>query len=208
MKKQLFITLITFSSLFVMAQEGQKINAGVDLSWGPHYFNSKRNNPVASGISIGYEFDYLFFFGLEVGLKGGIFNQKVEYEDINSIVRNDIYKGSYWSPFIAPKIYLPVSYNNKIDRPRYLFLENKFSYTWMNMSSDRVEDLSKNAHRSRFQYELKLGYQFPINNRWAMACWIGYNSFDFSKVKPEQIKFKNSTPLEFGIGFNYIIKQD
>ncbi len=63
------------------------------------------------------------------------------------------------------------------------------------------------AHKYRLQYEIRAGYQFPVTERWAINCWLGYNTFDFSKIKPEAIKFKNSTPIQIGIGFNYIIKQ-
>ena len=212
------LTFILFMSAFILqasAQEGHKLNTNIDFSFGPHYFSGEKNNPLAAGLSVGYEYDFIFFFGIEAGFRFGGFNQKVKYYDPNVNIgetnlavqdSKDIYRGTYWAPYIAPKIYLPISYDDQKDRARFIYLENRFSYTRTSLDLDKITDMQGSTHKYRLQYELRLGYQHPLNDRWALNCWVGYNSFDFSKVKPEDIKFKNSTPLQIGIGFNYILK--
>lgn len=218
MKTRIILLAFIISSVSVIAQEGQKLNMGIDMSFGLHYFNSERNNPLAAGFSVGYEYDFIFFFGIEAGFRFGGFNQKVNYTDPNLGVggldnpsknthAEDIYRGTYWAPYIAPKIYLPIGYDENKDRPRFIYIENRFSYGRMNLNLDKIENMEGSANKYRFQYELRAGYQFPVSDRWAINCWLGYNTFDFSKIKPESIKFKNSTPIQIGIGFNYIIKQ-
>lgn len=219
MKKFIFLILTFLFSVTAFSQEGQKINAGIDMSFGLHYFNSDVNNPLSYGVNVGYEYSFLFFFGIEAGIKAGGFNQKVGYEKgptmtptsamptgADAMIR-DVYRGTYWAPYIAPKIYFPIAHNEKHDRGQYIFLENRFSYTTMRLDLDRIEGLSGDKTKGRFQYEIRAGYQFPVTNRWAISGWIGYNTFDFSSIKPESIRFKNTTPLELGIGFSYIIKE-
>lgn len=218
MKKLLIIILFIVWFASLSAQEGQKLNLGIDMSFGLHYFDSERNNPLAAGFSVGYEYDFIFFFGVEAGFRFGGFNQKVDYFDPNlglnglddptkNIHSEDIYRGLYWAPYIAPKIYLPIGYDENKDRPRFLYIENRFSYGRMNLNLDKIENMKGSSHKYHFQYEIRAGYQFPVSDNWAINCWLGYNTFDFSKIKPEAIRFKNSTPFQIGIGFNYIIKQ-
>lgn len=216
MKKlfSLSITLLLF--IAATAQEGHKLNVGIDMSWGMQYFNNDKKNPIAGGGSIGYEYDFIFFFGIEAGFRFGGFNQKVGYSDPNIGIGGvgetngnfeDIYRGTFWAPYIAPKLYFPIGYDDKKDRARYVYLENRLSYTRMNLNLDKITNMAGSAHKYRLQYELRAGYQFPVNDRWAINCWAGYNTFNFSKIRPDVIKFKNATPIQVGIGFNYIIKQ-
>ncbi|NDV94071.1 hypothetical protein D0T84_03945 [Dysgonomonas sp. 521] len=216
MKKLIIPLFILFASLCATAQEGHKLNAGIDLSFGMPYFSSDRKNPVAGGGSIGYEYDFIFFFGIEAGFRFGGFNQKVGYTDPNigqgesgEVYGNfeDIYRGTFWAPYIAPKLYFPIGYDDKNDRARYVYLENRLSYTRMNLNLDKITNMEGSAHKYGLQYEIRAGYQFPVNERWAINAWLGYNTFNFGRIKPDVIKFKNSTPLQIGIGFNYIIKQ-
>lgn len=216
----LLIALIFSAS--ILGQEGQKANLGVDFSFGLQNNKDGVNNPFAGGLSIGYEYDVNMFFGVEAGLRGGIFNQSVGYaQDPNidpkaqttqfigqdNLNSKDVYRGTYWAPYIAPKIYIPISYDEKHDRGRYIFIENRFSLTRTNLDLDKIENQAGKTHKYGFQYEIRGGYQYPLDKRWAMNIWLGYNTFDFSKVKPEVIRFKNSTPLQIGIGVNYIIKE-
>lgn len=213
------IALFLFAAIFflsAMAQEGQKLNVGIDASFGLHYSNKDINNPFAIGTSLGYEYDVNMFFGIEGGFRFGGFNQKVSFYDPNLGVdginsnnnsnAKDIYRGTFWAPYIAPKIYLPIGYDEKKDRARFVFLENRFSLTRAGLDLDKVTNMSGKAHKYMFQYEIRAGYQFPVDDRWAISCWVGYNTFDFGQIKPETIQFKNSTPIQIGIGFNYIIK--
>jgi len=206
MKKIIIFLLLAFFALSALSQEGHKLNADIDMSFGLHYFDSKINNPLAGGVSIGYEYDINMLFGIEAGFRIGGFNQKAGYNDSPNISR-DVYKGMYWAPYIAPKIYVPIGYDEKHDRARFLFLENRFSLTHINLDMDKITNMEGNVSKNRFMYEIRAGYQYPINGRWAITGWVGYNTFDFSKVKPKVIKHKNSTPFQIGIGFNFIIKQ-
>ncbi|SBV93969.1 hypothetical protein [uncultured Dysgonomonas sp.] len=217
MKKLLFfiLSITMFSSVF--GQEGHKLNIDIDASFNLNYvFDSKDGikDPAALGASFGYEYDVNMFFGIEAGFRAGGFNQGIRYYDPNIGVDSfdnpysyteTSYKGTYWAPYIAPKLYLPIAYDDKKDRAKYIFIENRFSYTRINLNKAKGMDAA--AHKYRLTYEIRLGYQFPIDDRWAISCWVGYNTFDFSKVKPEVIEYKNATPIQIGIGFNYIIKQ-
>ncbi|MBK5720552.1 outer membrane beta-barrel protein [Dysgonomonas sp. Marseille-P4677] len=219
MRKSLTILCFIFSCLSITAQEGHKLDINIDASFNMNYMFKNEDgikDPAALGMSLGYEYDVNMFFGIEGGFRFGGFNQSVRYYDPNlgtDVMNNpnsyskNVYKGMYWAPYIAPKIYLPISYDDKKDRARYIFVENRFSYTQVNLDLDEVSNMKGSTHKFQFQYEIRAGYQFPIDTRWAMSCWLGYNTFDFSKVKPEAIEYRNSTPIQIGIGFNYIIKQ-
>jgi len=203
----------------MFAQEGHKLNLGIDFSFNMNYtFDSdeKTKDPAALGFSAGYEYDVNMFFGIEAGFRVGGFNQNIRFDNPNQstdpVVNlqnhiKDNYEGTYWAPFIAPKLYLPVGWSEKHDRPRFIYLENRFSFSNIHLKLDKNFNNREAHNRFQFQYEVKLGYQFPIDDRWAMNCWLGYNTFDFSRVKPEAMRFKNSTPIQIGVGFNYIIKQ-
>jgi len=212
----LLIIALFFCTVPILSQEGHKLNTGIDASFGLHYFNSDKNNPVSAGISVGYEYDIIFFFGIEAGFRFGGFNQKVNFDtptigmdDFGKITTqsSDVYRGTYWAPYIAPKIYLPIGYDENQDRPRFIYIENRLSYGRTSLNVDKITNMTGSAHKYGLQYEFRAGYQFPVSERWAINCWLGYNTFDFSRVNPEIMKFKNSTPIQLGIGFNYILKQ-
>lgn len=79
MKARIIFLVLLLGSIQINAQEGHKLNTGIDMSFGLHYFNSEKNNPVVAGFSVGYEYDFVFFFGIEAGFRFGGFNQKVNY---------------------------------------------------------------------------------------------------------------------------------
>lgn len=217
MRKTRVILYLLFSSIFAIAQEGHKLDLNIDASSNLNYaFDNKdgAKDPAALGMSLGYEYDINMFFGIEAGFRFGGFNQNIRYYDPNIGTglnepynyTENAYKGTYWAPYIAPKIYLPIDYDDKRDRARYIFIENRFSYTRVNLDLDKINDMKGSLHKFQFQYEIRAGYQFPIDEKWAMAFWLGYNTFNFSKVKPDIVKYKNATPIQIGVGFNYIIK--
>lgn len=220
MKKNISFLFLICCFLSVRAQEGHKLNADIDLSLGLHYFDSEIHNPFVGGVSLGYEYDINMLFGIEAGIRVGGFSQKFGYNDSPNIGQNGLkssigeggnsetlYKGMYWGPYIAPKIYLPIGYDDKKDRMRLIFIENRLSFTNISLNLDKVTNMSGSIRKNSLIYEIRAGYQFPIDERWGMSCWLGYNTFDFSRVKPDAIKHKNSTPFQIGIGFNYILKQ-
>ncbi|MDR3059468.1 MAG: hypothetical protein LBU84_15195 [Prevotella sp.] len=49
MKKLLLLSSALLLFIATSAQEGHKINAGIDMSFGMPYFNSDKNNPIAAG---------------------------------------------------------------------------------------------------------------------------------------------------------------
>jgi len=222
MKKLLLFILTFICSWFIHAQEGHKLVFDIDGSFGMQYISSSKdvNNPIALGVSLGYEHNVNLFFGVEAGFRVGGFEQSTGSESgpninpgstlknttLSEKTTNTVYKGSYWAPYIAPKLYLPIGYDEKKDRGRYIFIENRFSYTRASIDKDKISNMSGGSHKSFFQYEIRGGYQFPIAERWGMTGWIGYNTFNFSKINPDVIEFKNSTPIQLGIGFHYIIK--
>lgn len=221
MKKFASLIIAILIAHCLTAQEGHKINADIDLSFGLYYFDNDINNPFAIGASLGYEYDVNMFFGIEAGFRLGGYNQKTGYYKGPNILPDQnlkvaigdpenpktIYKGMYWAPYIAPKIYLPIGYDEGKDRPRFVFIENRFSYMRMSLDLGKANNSSGNLYKNRIIYEIRAGYQFPINERWGMSCWLGYSTFDFSEIEPSIIKHKNSTPIQIGIGFNYIISQ-
>lgn len=219
MKRLSSIIFTLLFSVLITAQEGHKLDFNIDASFNMNYmFRNKDGikDPAALGLSLGYEYDLNMFLGIEGGFRFGGFNQSIQFYDPNIAPVNNqntnsrsknVYKGTYWAPYIAPKIYLPIGYDDKKDRMRCIFIENRFSYTRVNLDLDRISNQRGSEQKFQFQYEIRAGYQFPIDDRWAMSAWLGYNTFDFSKVKPEILEYKNSTPVQIGIGFNYIIKQ-
>jgi len=82
----------------------------------------------------------------------------------------------------------------------------KYTYNTLTLDLDKITRRSGSKVKGHFQYEIKLGYQYPVNNKWAINCWLGYDTFDFSVIDPSVFQFKTSTPLQLGLGFNYIIK--
>lgn len=215
MKPILFILVLLTSGMSLIAQEGHKLNFDIDTSFGLRYaFNSKgeAKDPYAVGASFGYEYDINLLFGIEGGVRGGVFRQKLNNNGYVIMGENGmpldnsttLYKGTYWAPYIAPKIYLPFGYDDNKDRARFIFIENRFSYTRANLYTNLA---GGNMHKYMLQYEIRGGVHLPLNQKWAFSCWLGYNSFNFSKIKPGAFYFKNSTPFQIGIGFNYIIKE-
>ena len=218
MKKTILLTAMLFLCLISKAQEGHKINAGFDLSFGLYYFgNSEKNNPNTITVNLGYEHNFSEYLGVEVGVKGGQFYQSLSYYDPNiappttgsgienNALTKNVYKGDIWAPYIAPKLYYPLGDENKDGRSKYLYLENKFSYTSAKLKLDEIEGLQGSKTKRQVEYEIRLGFAYPISTNWLMNCWLGYNTFDFGRIAPDVIKFKNATPVQIGLGFGYVL---
>ena len=67
MKKFTSLIIAILMTHCLIAQEGHKINADIDLSFGLYSFDNDINNPFAIGASLGYEYDVNMFFGIEAG---------------------------------------------------------------------------------------------------------------------------------------------
>lgn len=215
--KKIILTLTAIGLFFihVHAQEGHKINASFDFSFGLNYFNSNIENPTVIAANLGYEHNFTDYLGIEIGIKGGQFHQTVRYGnptispsgiDNNNSLSKNIYKGNLWAPYIAPRLYYPLGEDNNKGRSKYLYLENKFSYTQSELKLDEIDNLRGTKSKSRIEYEIKLGFAYPIEDNWMINCWLGYNTYDFGRIKPEVIRFKNASPIQIGLGFSYIIK--
>lgn len=204
MKKILLFLLLLFIR-GVHAQEGHKINAGLDYSFGWHYTLSQKGNPQLVSSYVGYEFDFIPFLGIEAGIGGGGFTQRVGLGGLHG--DNLVYRGSFFSPYVSPKLYFPIKYEEKIERAHYLFVENKFSYNRLNWNFDKLENKGQSYHH-QFEYMLKVGYQYPVGRSFTLTASLGYSTFDFYRFgeKETEEKLKTSTPIAIEIGFSYILK--
>lgn len=206
MKKMLqSLLLLFFIVAGAHAQEGHKINVGVDYSFGWHYTLSQKGNPQLVAGHIGYEFDIVPFLGIEAGIGGGGFTQRIGLGGLHG--DNLVYKGSFFSPYISPKLYLPIKYEDKIGRAHYLFIENKFAYNRLNWNFDKLENKGHSFHH-QFEYTVKFGYQYPVGRSFTLLTSLGYSTFDFYRFgeKETAVKLKTSTPITIEIGFSYILK--
>lgn len=203
--KKIYIVSMLFLSCLLYAQEGHKINVGLDYSFGWHYNLSQLGNPQLVVAQIGYEFDFVPFFGIEVGIGGGGFTQRVGLGGLAG--ENLVYKGALMSVYAAPLFYLPIKYEEKIGRAHYLFVENRFAYNRINWNFDKLENRD-HPFRHQFEYAIKAGYQYPIGRLFTLKGWLGYSTFDFyrSGKSEDNEKLKTTTPIELGIGFCYILK--
>ena len=204
----LAIIFIIVFPITILAQKKHNINAGFDFSFGIYYFDSDINNPTAYSPFIGYEYNLFDFLGLGLGLKYGGFNQRIGYNRTDVIqppmnpeyLAHDIYRGTTFSPYISSKLLFDIS---RTKSSKYLFLENRLLYTIAQLNLDRIEGLNGKKSRNNLDYEVRFGYMHSLNDNWVLMCWAGYSTFNFSRVDPENIKFKNSTPILIGIGFEY-----
>lgn len=213
MKKFALLLVFILSSSVVLAQGEHKINMGFDLGVGPHYFNSDRNNPATYAGVVGYEYVYLGIFAVEVGAKIGGFNQKVGYApsynpehpsfETSENWARDVYRGMFFSPFIAPKLYIPVSEDHKLLRARKLFLENRFMFTHSRLDLDRFEAMTGTKVNNHFDYEVRVGFLYPISQHVDLNVALGYSTYNFGRIDKKNIKFKNTTPISIGIGASY-----
>ena len=203
--KKILVLLLLLPVVVSYAQEGQKINAGFKYLFGWHYTLSQIGNPGVIAADIGYEFDFVPFFGVNAGFGGGGFTQRVGLGGLRG--DNLVYKGSFFSLHISPKFYLPFKYEEKIDRSHYIFIENKFAYNRLNWNFDRLANKGQSIHHE-FEYVIKAGYQYPVGRSFSIAAWLGYSTLDYYKsgIVEFDKKLKTSTPIEIGIGFSYIFK--
>ena len=177
---------------------------GLDYSFGPHYYNSNIGNPFVGSFNLSYEYVLKKHFGVEIGAKCGGFYQNIEYGENEFKEYHEIYKGHSFSPFISPKFYYSIYNYDKFEHHGQIFLSIKLLYSFSKLKLDRITDYTGSSEKSHFNYEIKVGYEYPIDKDWRMSFWGGYNSFNFSKINPSIIKFKNSTPIQIGIGFHYL----
>lgn len=213
MKKLVTLLVLILFSAAIFAQGEHKVNMGFDLGIGPHYFNSDRNNPASYAGVVGYEYVYLGILSVEVGAKVGGFNQTVGYVpsydpehpsfEVSGHWARDVYRGMFFSPFIASKLYIPVSEDHKLVRSRKLFLENRFMFTHSRLDLDRFENVEGNRVNNHFDYEVRVGFLYPLSQHIDLSAALGYSTFNFGRIDRKNIKFKNTTPISIGIGVSY-----
>ena len=92
--KKILVLLLLLPVVVSYAQEGQKINAGFKYLFGWHYTLSQIGNPGVFAADIGYEFDFVPFFGVNAGFGGGGFTQRVGLGGLRG--DNLVYKGSFF----------------------------------------------------------------------------------------------------------------
>lgn len=195
--KFLLFYILLFYPVLVEAQIDQKINIGINFSSAfHHYEDDDVNNPYYAGVNLSYEIDFFSYLGIQLGLKAGGFRQEIGY-DYDLFVRKQIlFNGSYYAPYVAPIVYLPVWYNEKSHQPCKLFL--KFSPYYGKVTLKPTSRM-KNS-KFHFDYDIQLGYQYPVTDKWFIQAWVGYTSFDYGAVAFPPIDLNTSTPLEIGLG--------
>lgn len=213
MKRIILLLILVFSASVIFAQGEHKVNIGFDLGLGPHYFNSDRNNPATYAGAFGYEYLYLGIISVEVGAKIGGFNQKVGYDtssdpDYPAPIdpahwARDVYRGMFFAPFIAPKLYIPVSEDHKLARARKLFIENRFMFTHSRLDLDRLENIQGKRIDNHFDYEVRVGFLYPLSQHVNANVALGYSTYNFGRIDRKNIKFKNTTPISLGLGLSY-----
>jgi len=205
MNKQFLLTITLLMSCISANSQIHKLNLGFDLSYGTHYYNQPISNPFMGSLSLSYGYDFCQYAGVAIGATGGGFMQYAEFGNAEFKQRYGLHEGVLFAPFIASKLYYDIIYNEKLRRSHYLFLESKFlfAHTRLNKSSTVLQ--TENVFKKHITYEIKLGYEYPINDNCNMYFCLGYNSFDFSVINPSEIKYKNSTPLQLGLGLCYLI---
>ena len=98
MKARIILLFLLVCPVLAIAQEGHKLNLGLDLSSHLNYIfegKEKTRDPAALGFSAGYEYDINMFFGIEGGFRVGGFNQNISFT--NPVADNrikDNYEGT------------------------------------------------------------------------------------------------------------------
>ncbi len=203
MKKEGITIILLLISSFTTHAQKQRLNMGLDFSYGMHYYNDNIGNPFMGNLNIGYEYVLCDYLGLGFGVRAGGFSQDVErgYNELKQ--KHNVYRGNSVSFFISPKVYYPID----IEKNNTLFIESKFLRSYTRLNVNETTPQKKIFDKKHFTYEIKAGYEFPVNDNWNMCFWLGYNSFDFAIVNSDAIKFKSSTPLQVGVGFNYLLSK-
>lgn len=200
-----FVFSVTlFYPVWSKAQINQKINVSVDFSSAfHHYQDDDINNPYYVGANISYELDFSSYLGIQLGIRVGGFRQETGF-DYDLFQRKQIlYNGNYYTPYLAPIVYLPVWFNERYDQPSKFFLKFTPYYGKITL---RTEGFGKKSSFN-FDYDIQLGYQYPITKGWFIQAWVGYSSFDYGIVSSPSIDLNTSTPLVIGLGVCFDFKK-
>ena len=202
-RNYIFLSILLLSCFNLHAQEGDKVSLGLNYGFGCHYANSEVNNPQVLKIAVGYEYNFFDFLGLGVGFMTGGFKQKADLPIKEVRSQKEVYRASFFAPYLAPKFYLEVGSDESTKRGRFLYLENRFSYNLISYHVDKVDnyDISDSWE---FGYTVLLGYQHPIAEKWAVDAWLGYDVLDYGKAFYNHLK--TSTPFQVGVGFSYMLR--
>lgn len=197
-----YVTL--FYPILSHAQINQKINIGIDFSSAfHHYDNDDVNNPYYAGANVSYEVDFSTYCGVQLGIKIGGFRHEIGADYDLVLNKHTLYNGNYYAPYLAPIFYLPVWYNEKYDQPSKFFLKFTPYYGKATLKSDGLGKRSK----FYFDYDIQLGYQYPITQGWFIQAWVGYSSFDYGREASSSIDLNTSTPLVIGLGVCFDFKK-
>lgn len=200
----IIITSIILGSNCLLSQDKHALGVGLDYSFGPHYFSDEIDNPLFLALNVNYKFLFQKYFSVGAGFRAGGFRQSVSrgYEEFKRY--DDIYKGNVYSPFVSLGLHYDLLYNSKIDAYHFIYIENNLSYDIVKLSKYVLP--TNRTSKNMLSYDIKLGYQYPISKTWNLAFYIGYSTFDYSKVDSKSIDIKSSTPIKLGISANFYLK--
>lgn len=203
MKRILIIITFTFlSNAYIISQNKHALGVGLDLSTGPHYYSKKINNPLLLALNVNYNFTLKKYVYVGAGFKTGGFSHSIS-SGVEEYKRySDLYKGNVFSPFITLGVKYNLFKNEKLGAYHFIFVENNLSYDIMKLNKyfTPVFQTSKEI----FNYQIKLGYQYPLNNVCVLSFHIGYSTLDYSRIDRGSILVKSSTPLVLGLSMNFI----
>ncbi len=210
-QRNLLLIIILFSScLTVFSQEKVKkinftiLDASFDIgdiffqdSSDEYWGNYEEKSPFSIGSNIGFEYPINKYLGLESGLRISYYIKKMKETETNQ--KRDI-DGVYWGPYFSPKIYLVPFQNGS----GVLYIENRFSLAYSTINLPSGLNMKRRYDKMIFLYNLSLGAHCKVSNKTFFNLIVGYNSFNFSKIKKfENNKIKSKTPFHFGIGVSF-----
>ena len=200
MRKLLFILLgVCVSSVCVSAQNKHSIGGDIDFSFNTQYSPSEIDIPSLTTINVNYKFRFLKYASIGAGFRAGGFQQRA-HSGVEEYTRyHDLYKGTIYSPFVTLGLY----YDLPFETEHCIFIENRLSYNTMKLNK-YVYSID-NTSKQMSSYDIKIGYQYPVTEALSLHFFAGYNTFDYSKIDPEHITIKASTPLQLGLGLNFCL---
>lgn len=207
----LIILLASFNLGLFSQQKEKKINLTIldasfnigdiffqdssDEYWG----NYEDKSPLSIGANIGFEYPVSKYLGLESGVRISYFIKKMKGTEAN---RNYDIDGMYWGPYISPKIYL-IPFQSGSGA---LYLENRFSLVNSTINSPSDFNIKRRHNKMIFLYDLSLGAYCKVSDKTYINLILGYNSFNFSKIKKfDNNKINSKTPFHFGVGVSFAL---
>lgn len=212
-QRNIFLTIILLLfNLTVFSQQKEKkinftiLDASFDIGdilsqdnsdeyWG----NYEDKSPFSIGTNIGFEYPVNKYLGLEAGVRISYYIKKMKETETN---QNRDIDGIYWGSYFSPKIYLVPFQNGN----GALYIENRFSLAYSTLNLPTGLNMKRRYDKMIFLYDLSLGAHCKVSDKTFFNLILGYNSFNFSKIKKfENSKIKSKIPFHFGVGVSFVL---